>query len=231
MVYGELGMFPVEMFCIQRVLCFWANLINSSSSKISYVMYKFMYNLFLNNTYRFKWLEYVKENLSALNLTSYWDNQTVNKISSFKDKLKGALVQRYKSKWQNEVFESRKCVNYRMFKKELKFEKYLTLLPCNLRISFTKFRVSNHKLPIELGRHQHIDRADRTCHLCEVVGDEYHAIFECPFFQELRIKFISKKLHFTANAEEYHTLFSDSQDIVQLCNIARMCRNIINFYK
>ena len=54
----------------------------------------------------------------------------------------------------------------------------ITLAPhtCALR-----FRCSNHKLDIELGRHTQTSREQLTCRFCTgtSVGDEYHA-FKCP---------------------------------------------------
>ena len=230
MIYGELGLYPVEMHCTQKVLAFWANIVNADENKICVTLYKFMYNLLSQNIFTFKWLEFVKEILSNLNMISFWNNQKVRKIESFKENVKSALNQKYNEKWQLEVFQSRKCTNYCMFKRELKFEKYLTLLPKNLRINFTKFRLSNHKLPIEIGRHQGIERADRKCNLCEIVGDEYHAIFQCPFFHEQRTKVIRKEFHFTANADNYLDIFS-THNVVELNNLAKFCKNIIKFYK
>ena len=44
--------------------------------------------------------------------------------------------------------------------------KYLTLLPTDLRISLSKFRCTNHKLPIEKGRYLGIASDDRIWNLC-----------------------------------------------------------------
>ena len=54
--------------------------------------------------------------------------------------------------WYNYIFELSKYLNFRIFKHNHGFENYLTLLPTFLRISFSKFRCTNHKLPIEKGR-------------------------------------------------------------------------------
>ena len=117
-----------------------------------------------------------------------------------------------------------------MFKDELKFEKYLTILPDYLRIPFTKFRVSNHKLPIEIGRHLGIERQFRVCHLCGVLGDEYHAIFECAYFQEKRDQFLDKSLHFRVNTLQYKKLFANENRIVELAKLAKLCKYIVKFY-
>jgi hypothetical protein len=44
-----------------------------------------------------------------------------------------------------------------------------------------RFRTSNHRLPIEIGRWQSVNREHRVCNLCQgrELGDEYHYLFEC----------------------------------------------------
>ena len=55
----------------------------------------------------------------------------------------------------------------------------------------TRWRLSNHKLKVELGRYSvpKIPREERKCTVCDVLEDEHHAIFVCPVFQTLRMKY------------------------------------------
>ena len=48
------------------------------------------------------------------------------------------------------------------------------------RITLCKFRTCNHRLPIEIGRWQNVDRSDRICHICQTteIGDEFHYILQ-----------------------------------------------------
>ena len=43
-----------------------------------------------------------------------------------------------------------------------------------------RFRLGSHLLPIETGRWARISREDRLCTACGVLGDEHHAIYQCP---------------------------------------------------
>ena len=58
-------------------------------------------------------------------------------------------------------------------------ETYLLKLPVSFRIPSTKFRVSNHKLPIEIGRYENVERSEGKCIVCHVLGDEFHFLFQC----------------------------------------------------
>ena len=55
-------------------------------------------------------------------------------------------------------------------------QQYLLTLPFSQRKIITRFRVSNHRLPVELLLYTGIDREQRVCHKCNenVIGDEIH---------------------------------------------------------
>ena len=54
------------------------------------------------------------------------------------------------------------------------------MMPGNLPLACTKFRLGSHKLPIEIGRWYRKKREERICPQCMVLGDEKHYLFECP---------------------------------------------------
>ncbi len=64
------------------------------------------------------------------------------------------------------------------------------MLTKHLYINVVKFRTSNHKLPIETGRWNGIERSERKCNLCNLkdIGDEFHYLLICPFLAESRKK-------------------------------------------
>ena len=53
-------------------------------------------------------------------------------------------------------------------------------------VPFIKGRTTNHKLPEEAGWWVNIPRTDRIRPLCndDVVGDEYHYLYQCMFFSK-----------------------------------------------
>ena len=57
----------------------------------------------------------------------------------------------------------------------------MTKLNTKSRITLTKFRASNNRLPVTVGRYQNIDRDERFCDKCNsgAVGDEYHVLLDC----------------------------------------------------
>ena len=68
---------------------------------------------------------------------------------------------------------------------------YNSMLHDYYRYVITRWRLSNHKLMIELGRYTNpkTPRAERLCSLCDAVEDEYHAVFTCPKYTNIRRKY------------------------------------------
>ena len=56
------------------------------------------------------------------------------------------------------------------------------------RISFTRMRLSSHRLRIETGRWARLTREQRLCK-CGLIQDEKHALVECQLTQHIRDAF------------------------------------------
>ena len=69
----------------------------------------------------------------------------------------------------------------------------------NDRISMTRFRLSNHKLMIEKGRHRKIDKSLRKCPFCMSIEDEMHFLVDCKTFLPLRSDLLVKVEDITEN--------------------------------
>ena len=82
--------------------------------------------------------------------------------------------------WQSRVAENSVCSNYRLFKKNC-FEKYLTYVPSFLRQRVLKFKLINHRLPIQQRRSLGIPRDERISTVCDSGegGDEFHYLLNC----------------------------------------------------
>ena len=188
MVLGELGRLKLKYNIDVRMLTFWFRIACGRQTKLSHIMYKLLFNLSENGIHNAQWLITIKEMLRKYDLYDVWQSQNTMLLDAL-----GQFKKKCKLK-KNCLENSSKCYLYKGFKPELKLEEYLCKLPNDLRINLTKFRLCNHKLPIEIGRHTNIDRNYRICTLCDKhdLGDEYHYMFICKRFSEERSKFIPK---------------------------------------
>ena len=155
-----------------------------------------MFQLCQTNVYHHPWIVQVRTSLNQLGFSEYWLNQNVPSPNYFRNIVKLRIKDQFVQLWQSEINESRKFANYKIFKTTFGFENYFKLLPTNLALTFCHFRCCNNKLPIEKGILYGIERNRRFCHLCNTnaIGDEFHYIFECPYFKLDRKKYIDKNL-------------------------------------
>ena len=68
------------------------------------------------------------------------------------------------------------------------------------RNEISKFRCSAHKLLVERGRYQNVERNRRKCKNCNMnmVEDEYHFLLACPAYMDLRKIYFKKILLYMA---------------------------------
>ena len=119
-----------------------------------------------------------------------FDNDTVRRYSTY-------MKEKYIYFWRHSVEHSKKLEFYKVFKDEYSTSDYLhQLRHFNERRNLVKFKVSNHKLMIELGRYQrnHIPRENRLCPLCKSnqVENESHFLFQCSRYSFQRDTFLNK---------------------------------------
>ena len=105
---------------------------------------------------------------------------------------------------------SPKALSYRLFKSNFRFEKYLDVLNDKNRFIFCRFRTSNHRLRIEVGRWTNIKRHNRLCQLCQSceIGDEFHYVLQCPNFVTERTIIIPRILFNRPSALKLSSLFN-----------------------
>ena len=87
-----------------------------------------------------------------------------------------------------------KLRTYSLIKNEIGMEKYLVeMRNMELRTKYTKFRLSNHNLMIEKGRHMGLKVEERVPPYCtNVVEDEIHFLLECDTYSAIRETFLRK---------------------------------------
>ena len=146
-------------------------------------------------------------------------------INSYKTKpafINKKLFQRLSDEFHQHAFENlrreqSKLRTYALFKTEIGFEKYLTEIKNPLlRIEMTKFRLSNHSLMIEIGRHKNIPKELRFCPFCPcAIETEMHFLLLCPAYESLRsemlerINILKPSFIFYTNEEKLQYLLSN----------------------
>ena len=158
-------------------------------------------------------MEAIKDTLNSIGLSGVWMMQQYacsKKFSEaeFQSLVKRKLQDQFIQSWLSKINNNELFYNYRLFKDNFGFEKYLTILPTKLALSMTKFRTLNHKMPIQKGRMMNVNRDERYCSKCmkRDLGDEFHYLFVCDFFANERKELLKGFYYKHPNVLRFATL-------------------------
>ena len=225
MVYAELGRFPIEINVKSRMLNYWFSLKNTSTFKFSNLIYIFM----KNDNHEYKWINYIEKILQDVGRCDLWTCVTIENPYATKYAIIRTLKDQYIQKWVTLMQNSSKGKLYSAFKDGITLEKYLLTLSKNKYTSLLKFRTSNHKLPIETGRWNKTDIADRKCTICSLnmIGDEFHYLFECPCLNTERKMFLKRRFYVRPNMHKFCQLMQSTNKIT-LTKLSSFVQIIMN---
>ena len=179
-VYLELGKTPISIEAKKLSVKNWERIRKGQANVYLLASYQDAMNQEL------LWINQIKKVLETNGFLSlYIDDHSSKPLFVFK-KLSERLIDVFHQEtFSNISKESSKLRTYALFKKDKGFESYLTEIKnLSVRKQVTKFRLSNHQLMIEKGRHQGINADNRTCPLCKNgVETEFHFLFSCPIYK------------------------------------------------
>jgi hypothetical protein len=119
-----------------------------------------------------------------------------------------------------------KLRTYGLIKHKFEREDYLVQVKnTKHRQNLTKFRLSNHKLMIEIGRHKKLSKEDRICEVCNNgIEDEVHFLVRCKLYEKLR----EPLFNFCTELRPHFEYYSDQEKFVFLMTtpiLWAMCQN------
>lgn len=189
---AELGRLPLIIPINQKIMKYFVYLNNKDNDSIvkqSFLMSKNLH--FINNSgFYSNFMNLIEQyHLSNLDPESL-DNDRIRRYTT-------NMKEKYISSWRHSLEHSKKLEFYKVFKDDYVTSDYLNQLRnFNERRNLVKFRVSNHKLMIELGRYQtdHMPRETRLCPLCKSnqVENETHFLLQCSKYSLQRQTFFNR---------------------------------------
>jgi hypothetical protein len=181
MVYAETGTLPVDIVIKTRMVSYWLNIVQGNRSKLCFKIYSILLQLYNNNVYKCSWISKIHRILDECGFSHVWFNHGNMEATTVKRLVKLRLKDQFVQKWNNDINSSSKCCIYKSYKDCLELEDYLVRLPTSASKYILKFRLCNHKLAVETGRYNNIERHRRFCDFCDQdqLGDEYHTLLEC----------------------------------------------------
>ena len=176
----ELGQFPLLILAKKRAIKNWVRMAtNKNCNKVVYDSYQF------STDEKLLWTENMKTMLSEIGLMQSF--VTKNPVTH-KEAFQRMQDIYHQTALENIKRDDGRLRTYALFKTTPGFEKYLDEISCiKERTALTKFRISNHRLMIEKGRHSNIDKALRFCPFCpNIIEDEKHFLIQCQTYKYIR---------------------------------------------
>ena len=180
----ELGRIPLNIYAIKMAVKNWERIKKNNANSLVLASYR---DAMAENL---PWVISVKHILENNGMFSFFTNSYDNKPSFINKR----VFQRLSDEFHQNSFESIRDANsklrtYGLFKNKIGIEKYLLdIKNPESRKQVTKFRLSNHNLMIETGRHRKIPKEIRFCPFCQnSVETEIHFLFHCPIYSIMRV--------------------------------------------
>jgi len=80
MLYGQLGILPIEHNIKSRVIIFRCHIISDKSCEISNILYRLMLRLHEQNMIHSQYIDYIQTSLNNLGFSNVWLQQSVNSV-------------------------------------------------------------------------------------------------------------------------------------------------------
>ena len=230
-LYAELGRRPLQINIKNRMIGFWISIINGKNSKLTNLLYNTLYNENELGNYNFKWIKCIKDTLISVGKIGLFYADSLQNAQALKLSIKQTLVDLYTQDWYSKLNNSSKGKNYSIFKTDICMEKYLLHLPRKSYLSLCKFRTSNHKLPIEVGRWEGVPLNEKKCLKCNTdIGDEFHYLFKCSHFTNERTLYLKPYFYRRPNILKLRKLYSSSNRKT-LINLAKFVELIMKTFE
>ena len=189
MVYGDLKRFPLYINAYVRSIRYWFRLLQMDPHRIPQNAYRMLLSLDENG--KECWVSQLRQVLCESGFNVVWLHQGVGDVRMFVNVFKQRLVDMFTQEWSGSLRNSNRYDVYRSFKTVFEREKYLTAFQATyFRAAVTQVRFG--VLPINNNLHRYsIAPEDRNCPFCiSETENEIHVIFECPMYNDIRIKFL-----------------------------------------
>ena len=148
------------------------------------------------------WIAGVKSILEKNNLSFFYRNMFPDRYLFIYKKILTKMLDHFHEEVLHTI-KSNKLRTYALFKKEPGREHYLSEIKnVKIRTQLTKFRISDHNLMIEKGRHKGLDKTKRFYPFCiNKIEDEIHFSIKCPTYKNFRAPFLHSMFAEYVNVE------------------------------
>jgi hypothetical protein len=196
-VLGELGWWTMKGRRDLLRLKYWGRIVGMADSRLVKQVYVESRKR-QEGGKQSKWCADTKALLEGLGMEGAWArrNWTEEEQKGWNSAVWKAINSKEEQEWKERTMKKPKLRTYRLLKKELCFEAYLTDEDRKARAVMTRLRGGTNELRIEIGRYpittrdRRLEVHERQCLLCMSgeVEDEKHFVLDCVIYEDLRAK-------------------------------------------
>ena len=192
-VYGDLGIFPLEIRLRNNVIKFLHRIHSLPESSPVKWVYKDL--VMLHNAGFSNWVTTAHKLYKEHPISNESDIDSFLNLECepMKRKIKKNSQENFKTTWLTDISDTEKqpkLRTYMKFKSKFQFEPYLKLHNVKIRTAIAQFRLSAHHLRIETGRHTrpYTPAEKRFCLKCNdnLIQDEEHHLMLCAAYVNQR---------------------------------------------
>ena len=226
---GEMGLQPLYIPAIRAMIKYYRRMCQPEAPTL--VHQAWCEQKRLQSTNKPCWLTNVQKYLDQL--STYDIDVDSDSMASITGELSDRFIQWWNDQIPSQLQDGSKLRSYATYKTTFGMANYLDSTNIPVRNKVASFRLSNHKLRIEVDRHNHgvpIPPSQRICKMCTsgAVEDEIH-LFQCSSYSiyraELNIPAITSPDHFI------QTMVDPSQDtqvyIFKALQLRERCKGIV----
>ena len=223
----ELGRLPISVFILKQTLNYWFKLVHCNENSLLHQC--LLSEKMLDTKGIITWYTNIKDfvptDLTNCNSVKI---QLKNSKTNIVNKYEQNTINFIKGKSGRTINQNNKLRTYAKLcndKSIIKTSVQQHNFSWHLKRSLTKFRIGDHHLRIETGRHVRpkLPPEERICFCCNTgcVEDEIHFLVTCPAFLNIREKYnILPNLNDNSNNEEHFVSLLNSTDITISSNVA-----------
>ena len=161
----------------------------------------------------------IKLILHEYGFANYWNTEYVGNVEQFKKQIFQVMTDKDKQNLRAALPKSSMYNIYVNFKENCSLEPYLIkIINYRYRKALSKFRLRSNKLNVVTGCYKNIVLAERICKCCDLhqVEDEYHVLFHCTLYKDLRRNHFPMLEYGVKNLFQFYQIMTKSQYVYQL---------------
>lgn len=208
----ELGELPPTVMLQYNVIKFWCKLLTGSNTKLSYKMYECVRELAERDDVEpfncIHWAKEVKQILGMCGMMELWHNTDFVRYNTgeFLSQLFERLCDISRQNVLADLNTSTLYSLYNSFKSNYCMDSYLIkIINGKYRTALSKFRLRSYNLNVVKGHYSNIPMFERLCECCNLnqVEDEYHILYQCPFYLDLRVLYLNDVMRLGQNLNSF----------------------------